>query len=687
LKDAAGAVSKAFWNAELRAYEVTRTVTETTPGTEDSEQLRTARAAVKNNALAQIGLGPDGKLDGFKPMQGAEASFAAEVERIKAWQKVLEAAGFTVAEATAKVAEAIAKTKAARAKDMNEDLDKAIAIGRNDTAKMEFYALEELEKQRQLSLKDAIALGADTAKVEELYGLKRLEIQEAFARAAAEKAAANAGNLVAAMRLEGDELGALMLELATNAETRRREARAAGMDMVIVERLIAAERKKAMEELGKAQAAKETARVTGNAGMDSTLLRLSGRGRDADLMDFDVANVQRRKDAKEAGLDLVKLETVIAAERAAIIKKYAEESLRVVYEGQIETLNTQIDAQEKLAAAAERTYDSFLKIADSLDKARLALRTGVLSPFSGEQRLSELKNAYESTRALARTGDEKAMGELGDVATKYAEFAKSYFGGNAEYAAIFDEIDATLKDASDRAKLTASIAKQQLDAAKAQVELLTQSRDSLALLVSRIGAPPPVVNNSPAPGATPVVGGAAFDSLATRAESYITRSGGDLATSEWGGLVSERQSVIRSITDTSELVRILYQYYGGRRTAEANGDMGAVEIVARLRELGVPGYAGGGMFGGGLRVVGERGPEIEATGPARYWDAGTTASMLRGGANDNGAVVDRLERIERALNGQTNVIAKSGDMNADGHNRTAAGLEEIKRKSDLAAAA
>jgi hypothetical protein len=49
----------------------------------------------------------------------------------------------------------------------------------------------------------------------------------------------------------------------------------------------------------------------------------------------------------------------------------------------------------------------------------------------------------------------------------------------------------------------------------------------------------------------------------------------------------------------------------------------------------VPAFATGGDHLGGLRLVGERGAEIEATGPARYWDAATTARMLSGGGSDD----------------------------------------------------
>ncbi|MEJ1933988.1 hypothetical protein WDZ92_27645 [Nostoc sp. NIES-2111] len=45
----------------------------------------------------------------------------------------------------------------------------------------------------------------------------------------------------------------------------------------------------------------------------------------------------------------------------------------------------------------------------------------------------------------------------------------------------------------------------------------------------------------------------------------------------------------------------------------------------------IPGFATGGDFSGGLRIVGENGPELEATGPARIFNADQTQQILRGG--------------------------------------------------------
>jgi hypothetical protein len=51
---------------------------------------------------------------------------------------------------------------------------------------------------------------------------------------------------------------------------------------------------------------------------------------------------------------------------------------------------------------------------------------------------------------------------------------------------------------------------------------------------------------------------------------------------------------------------------------------------------GVPKYGSGGYHYGGLRVVGEHGPEIEMTGPARYYSTPQTQAMMAGHADAAG---------------------------------------------------
>jgi hypothetical protein len=56
--------------------------------------------------------------------------------------------------------------------------------------------------------------------------------------------------------------------------------------------------------------------------------------------------------------------------------------------------------------------------------------------------------------------------------------------------------------------------------------------------------------------------------------------------------------------------------------------------------LGLPAFAEGGDFGGGFRLVGERGPEIELTGPARYLSAAQTRDIMAARGSGAGSLSD-----------------------------------------------
>lgn len=57
-------------------------------------------------------------------------------------------------------------------------------------------------------------------------------------------------------------------------------------------------------------------------------------------------------------------------------------------------------------------------------------------------------------------------------------------------------------------------------------------------------------------------------------------------------------------------------------------NFGGDAFTRAMRGAGLPAFANGGMHTGGLRLVGERGPELEATGAARYYSAPQTQRML-----------------------------------------------------------
>jgi hypothetical protein len=73
----------------------------------------------------------------------------------------------------------------------------------------------------------------------------------------------------------------------------------------------------------------------------------------------------------------------------------------------------------------------------------------------------------------------------------------------------------------------------------------------------------------------------------------------------------------------------------------------------------IPGYADGGAFGGGMRIVGERGPELEVTGPSRIYSNKDTVSML-----DNRVIVKAIEDLRKDMVDGQYAIARSCEKTA-----------------------
>lgn len=68
-------------------------------------------------------------------------------------------------------------------------------------------------------------------------------------------------------------------------------------------------------------------------------------------------------------------------------------------------------------------------------------------------------------------------------------------------------------------------------------------------------------------------------------------------------------------------------------------------ILAARFGFAVPAFADGGLHGGGLRLVGENGPELEVTGPSRIFNAQQTAAMMGSGGTTAGEIRAMREEL------------------------------------------
>jgi hypothetical protein len=97
---------------------------------------------------------------------------------------------------------------------------------------------------------------------------------------------------------------------------------------------------------------------------------------------------------------------------------------------------------------------------------------------------------------------------------------------------------------------------------------------------------------------------------------------------------------------------------GSDRTAD-----GLRAVIAALTGNAIPAFAAGGDHAGGLRLVGERGPELEVTGPSRIFNAAQTRSMMTGGSAGNTARLEALVEQQNqelaAMRAELRAIASS----------------------------
>lgn len=70
-------------------------------------------------------------------------------------------------------------------------------------------------------------------------------------------------------------------------------------------------------------------------------------------------------------------------------------------------------------------------------------------------------------------------------------------------------------------------------------------------------------------------------------------------------------------------------------------------------------FAAGGLFDGGMRLVGERGPELEVTGPARYWSFADTQKIVGGIAGQRDDEVTK-ELLRDMLNELKAIVRQNG---------------------------
>ncbi len=306
---------------------------------------------------------------------------------------------------------------------------------------------------------------------------------------------------------------------------------------------------------------------------------------------------------------------------------------------------------------------------DRLSKAAQGLRDFADSVFGGSAAAVRVRFSAAAANAAAQAGDIDRLQSLRDAAMSGATDRVSMVrnlatlrnaaGGAA--SRLSGQASAAEAQLAAMERQVAGI-EQQIELAKSQVktmEAVEQATVDMARLLTDMQTARAAADQARAQ----------MDQLGLLTETEMSFAE---AVAAYEAAKAARDDMIRQITEAgfanmieaqkqtgTQLIGALSQVaaMAAKAMTDASASIAAVQAAQAAARVAndnrlynwsnyIPGFANGGLHGGGLRMVGERGWEVEATGPARYWTADQVAT---GGADMAGEMRDMTDRLERAL--------------------------------------
>lgn len=288
-----------------------------------------------------------------------------------------------------------------------------------------------------------------------------------------------------------------------------------------------------------------------------------------------------------------------------------------------------LDAYETFASAKQAEIDALRQTEQGLKAFRRELDFGAIAGRSPVSQLAATRREFERLNAMDASNPER-MANLQAVGTAFVEASRA--ASPTELA--FQRDLAMVRRATEASGMAAG---QQADIAQAQLNTATAQLTALGLLNTTT-----------------------LD-LATTLKTYLalTGQGGGAANDNVDfARYSAANPDLRANWDEGGIMRSLGGTFEAALRAQY-ASHGQDEIAKGLRT-----YAAGGSHPGGMRLVGEEGPELEVTGPSRIYSARDTARMM-GGDNSELIAEVRALRAEvtllRAPTERTASAAKSMD--------------------------
>lgn len=391
-----------------------------------------------------------------------------------------------------------------------------------------------------------------------------------------------------------------------------------------------------MELTGDAMGAENARRADLIAGLDASLQPLQRLI--YAQQDYNAANAAAAQAAEEAAQAAIEREQLLAQYRAQ-----AETDALALVEKARDALSA---AYEREAGAIQTTIDKFRGFEEGLRRFRESLGLEGLSPSAS---LAVSKADFERTSALARVGNEQALGDLQGVSEAYLEQSRAYSKTSLDHLRNLSSVREAVQAAEATAGRQASIGEQQLAALNGSVAGLMvlngsvlSVRDAISALAGAqavlANATPSVANDSREWGVNPEV-----NRLLARQTGYS----GDFGSGGWQAWIEQQDEATKA---------------GARATLAAQGQ--AYRI----------GFATGGSF----EVGGSGG--TDSTPISFMATPGEMVNIRRPGdaSNDNSGLVAEI----RALRQEVASLRSDGARTAKASETTAKTLTQVTRGGD-----
>ena len=145
-------------------------------------------------------------------------------------------------------------------------------------------------------------------------------------------------------------------------------------------------------------------------------------------------------------------------------------------------------AYEREADALANTIDRFAELADNLGEFRKSLYSGPVAALSPQAAYQAALAEFNRVAALARAGNEDALGDLQGVSEAYLTASKAYYASSQGYFTDLEAVRSVVTETEAIARNTQTVAESQLDQLKASVEGLIEINESVISVRDAIDA-------------------------------------------------------------------------------------------------------------------------------------------------------------------------------------------------------